>query len=75
MEQESDGDTNRHRCTWYSQQRINKGTGRLGNKRTSEDYPNFCIIEIGQNAEKSPGDLRRLAVTQTLVEDHQLTQK
>ena len=30
-------------------------------------------IEIGQNTEKSPGDLRRLAVTQTLVKDHQQT--
>ena len=35
------------------------------------DHPNYCIIENGQNTEKSPGDLRRLAVTQTLVEDHQ----
>ena len=27
---------------------------------------------IGKNTEKSPGDLRRLAVTQTPVKDHQL---
>ena len=32
----------------------------------------YCIIENGQNTEKSPGDLRRLAVTQTPVKDHQL---
>ena len=31
------------------------------------------IIKIGQNTEKSPGDLSRLAVTQTLVENYQLT--
>ena len=31
------------------------------------------IIENGQNTEKSPGDLRRLAITQTSVKDHQLT--
>ena len=31
------------------------------------------IIEIGQNTEKSPGDLRRLAVTQTPVRKHRLT--
>ena len=31
------------------------------------------IIENGQNTEKSPGDLRRLAVTQSPVKDHQLT--
>ena len=30
------------------------------------------IKTIGQNTEKSPGDLRRVAVTQTPVKDHQL---
>ena len=34
---------------------------------------NYNIIENGQNTEKSPGDLRRLAVTQTPVKNHQLT--
>ena len=38
------------------QQRIIKGTGRLGNKRTSGDYPNY-YIENNQNTEESPGDL------------------
>ena len=52
-------------CSWYSHRRINKGTGWLGHKTTRGDHPNFCIIEIGQNTEKSPEDLRRLAVTQT----------
>ena len=41
--------------------------------RPSGDYPNYSIIEIGQNTEKSPGDLKRLSVTQTPVKDHQLT--
>ena len=50
-----------------------KETGRLGNKRTSGDHTNYYIIEIGQNTEKSPGDSRRLAVTQTHLKDHQLT--
>ena len=27
------------------------------------DHPNYSIIVNGQNTEKSPGDLRRLAVT------------
>ena len=44
---------------------------RLGNNRTSGDCPNYCIVEIGQNAGKSPVDLRRL-VTQTPVRDCQL---
>ena len=39
-------------------------THPLGNYRTSGDYPNYSITEIGQNTEKSPGDLRRFAVTQ-----------
>ena len=58
---------------WYSHQMIIKGTGGLGNKRSSGDHKNYCIIEGGQNIEKSPGDLRRLAVTQTPKKYHQLT--
>ena len=42
-------------------------TGRVG------DHLNYSIIEINQNTEKSPGELRRCAVTQTPVKDHQLT--
>ena len=61
MEHESDDYTNCNWFSWYSHQRINKGTGGLGNKRSSGDHPNYCII--GQNTEKSPGDLRKLAVT------------
>ena len=44
---------------------IIKGTVGLGGWTTSEDHPNYSIIE------KSPGDLRRLAVTQTPVKNHQ----
>ena len=40
---------------------------------TSRDYPDYYIIENCQNTEKSPGDLRRLTVTQTPVKDHRLT--
>ena len=47
-------------------------TGGLENWRTSGNYPNYCIIENSQNTEQSPGDLRKLAVTQTPVKDHQL---
>ena len=38
-----------------------------------ETIQTTAFIKIGQNTEKSPGDLRRLAVTQTPVKDHQLT--
>ena len=70
-EHESDNYTNSDWCFWYSHQRIIKGCGGLGNKRTSEVYPNNYIIEKGQNTEKSPGGLRRLAVIQTPVKNSQ----
>ena len=60
-------------CVWNSNERITEGTGGLGSWRTSGDHPNYYIIENGQNTEKSPGDLRRLSVTQTPVKNHQLT--
>ena len=44
----------------------------LGSWWTSGDHPNNWITENSQNTEKNPGDLRRLAVTQTPVKDHQL---
>ena len=53
-----DGDTN---CKWYPKndiQKVGKGEGRVGNRRTSGDHPNYNITEIGQNTEKSPGYLR-----------------
>ena len=73
MKQESDGDTNCNWCTRYNHQSIGTGTGGLGNKRTSGEHLNYSIIEIDQNTEGSPGDLRRLVVSQTPVENHQLT--
>ena len=73
MEHESDNYTNRDWCSWYSHQRVIKGTGERGNKWSSGDHPNYQIIENDQNAEKSPGHSRRLAITQTPVKDHQLT--
>ena len=72
MEHEGDNYTNRDWCFWYSHQRIIQGTGGLGGRRTSADHPNYNIIENSKNTEKSPGDLRRFAVTQTPVKDHQL---
>ena len=37
-----------------------------------ETIQNDSIAEDGQNTETSPGDLRRLAVTQIPVKNHQL---
>ena len=47
-----------------------KGTGGLENNRTSGDHLNNYIIMIGQNTEKSPGDLGKLVVTQIPVRNH-----
>ena len=44
----------------------------IGNQRMCGDHPNYSIVEVSQNVEKSPGDLRRLSVTQTQLKDHQL---
>ena len=38
-----------------------------------ETIQTTAFFENGQNTKKSPGDLRRLAVTQSPVKDHQLT--
>ena len=73
MEHESDGDTNCNWGSWYGHQRIGTETGGLGNKKTSGNHLNYSIVQIGQNTEKSPGDLRISAVTQNLVKNHQLT--
>ena len=54
---------------WYSRKRIIQETGGVGGESTSRDYSNDSIIQNSQNTEKSPGGLRRLALTQTLVKD------
>ena len=50
--------------------KFSDGSPNLGQ---SGDHPNDSIIESDQNTEKSPEDMRRLAVTQTPVKDHQQT--
>ena len=49
-----------------------KGTGGLGNNRKGGEHPNYYIVENSQSTEKSPGDLRRFAITQTPVKNPQL---
>ena len=39
---------------------IGTRTGELGNNETDGDCPNYSIIEIGHNTEKSPGDFPSL---------------
>ena len=45
------------------------GTGGLGNNRSSGCHSNYRIVK---NTEKSPGDLRKLGVSQTPVRNHRL---
>ena len=63
MQHDGDGVTICNWCTWNNSKRTGKGTVRLGNTRTSGYYPDNSIIKIDLNTEKSPGNLRKLAVT------------
>ena len=73
MERKGEGDTTCNWWTWHILKKAWKEAGKVGNLRTNWDHPDYNIIIIGLNREKSPGDLWRLAVTRTLVKDHQLT--
>ena len=63
MEHESVRDTNCNYIALYRLQRFRRGTGGHENKRTSENHPNYSMVEIGKNIEKSLCDLRKLTVT------------
>ena len=65
MEYEDDDDANSNWWTWNDSQRLSKRAGAVGNRRMSVDYPNYRIVEVGQNTEKSPRNLRRLVTQRT----------
>ena len=65
VEHESDSDTNSNLSTWIGLQKLVKGSERVGHQRMNQDHPDNSIVEISQNTEKSPRELKRLAVTQT----------
>ena len=73
MENKGDSDTNCYCCNRNNPQRIGKGTRRPENKRTNRGHPDYSIIKISQNTELSPGNLKRFALTQTPMENQQLT--
>ena len=73
MEHGGDGDTDCIWCTWNDPQLLGNEAGRVGNRWTSRDYPIHCIAKNVQDTEKSPGNLRRLVITQTPLKDNQLT--
>ena len=49
-----------------------KETEGIRNQWNNQNHTGDSIVNIGQNNQKSPGDLSRLDVTQTLVNDHKL---
>ena len=71
-EHEGDRDTYGIWHTWNSAQRLGKEAERVRHQTTNQNDSNYSIVEIEQNAEKIPGDLKRLVVTQTPVKDHPL---
>ena len=73
MEYEGYSGTNFRWFTWKNPQRINKGTWRLRNQWASRDLADDGMIKIGQNTKKSPGDLKKLAITQIPVRNRDLT--
>ena len=44
--------------------------GGIGNQRKNQDHPHYSMAEINQNNRKSLGELRKIAISQTLVKDH-----
>ena len=73
MEHQGDSDVNLIDALGTVSQRLGKENGRVKSRRMNRDHPGFSIVEIGQNTEQSPGDLKKLAVTQTPMKGHQLT--
>ena len=62
MRHESDGDTRCSWCTWNCPQRLGKKLKELY-QQTNRNHPDHSTVKINKDTEKSPGDLRRLAVT------------
>ena len=62
-----------HKLTlvWKTRKVSTTTTTTINNNNNNN--PNYSIIKIGQNTEKSPGNQSRLAVTRTPVKEHKLT--
>ena len=50
-----------------------KEAEKVGNQRKIRDLLDYSFVENDENSEKSPGDQKILAVTQTPAKDHQPT--
>ena len=60
MGHEGDGDTNYNRSDRYSNQRIDKRTGGLENKRTSGNHKTNSVIKIGRILRRDLGKVLSL---------------
>ena len=67
VESEGGSNTNYSRSTWNNSQEHRKGSEGTRNLRKNWNCLDHNTTEIGKNTEKSPVDLRRLAVTRTSV--------
>ena len=67
VEHESDSDTDCDWRTWNSSERVGTRTGRVGNRSSNRDYPDYGILKISKNTDESPRGLRRLAFPQNPV--------
>ena len=67
MEYAGNGDTS---CTSNGFQRFWKKTGGIWNQSKNQDHPDDCIFTISKSTEKSPGNLKKIAVIQTLVKHY-----
>ena len=72
MEHEGDSDSNCNWRTWNNPKGLMKGLEDLKIRGQVETIQTKALLRSGQNTEKSPGDWKRIAVTQTLMRNHQL---
>ena len=63
MEDEGDSNTNSSWCTWNSSQCHVDRTRGIGNQWNNLNYQDYSIDEISHITKKSPGDVKRLAIT------------
>ena len=73
MKHEGGCETNCSCCVRNNPQGLRKWAGMVENQKISRDHSNNSIVKIGQNTQKSPGDLRRFVVSQNPIKDHLLT--
>ena len=73
VEHGSNDDINCYWRTWYDSRSFGKKNRGNENQMKNRDHPDYIIVMISQNTEKSPGDRRKFAAIQALLKDNQLT--